>query len=258
MNQFHHAITCLPSQNFAQGLTTSHLGAPDYSLALFQHHKYCLALERCGLKVITLEADERYPDSTFIEDTAIVTPRCAILTNPGANSRKGEVVNINKALSGFYKNIYTISAPGTVDGGDICEAEGHFFIGISRRTNQEGGRQLAGFLTREGYSTSFIDVKGIASILHLKSGIAYLGNNNMVLIDAFIGYEDFKPYHIIGVEEQENYAANCLWVNDYVLLPEGYPLLTNLLTGMGYQVITLEMSEYQKMDGGLSCLSLRI
>jgi dimethylargininase len=144
-----------------------------------------------------------------------------------------------------------------VDGGDICEAGHHFFIGISERTNEEGGRQMAEFLKKEGFTSSFVQVAGIPGILHLKSGLAFLGSNRLVLIEAFAGLPQFKEYDIFRVDEAENYAANCVWVNDHLIMAKGYPKLSQSLVHHGYQVLSLDMSEYRKMDGGLSCLSLR-
>ena len=160
-------------------------------------------------------------------------------------------------LERYYRKIYTITSPGTLDGGDICEAGRHFFIGISERTNAEGGRQLAEFLAEEGFTSSFVHVSGIPGILHLKSGIACLGDNRLVLTDAFVGMPQFEKCALIRVAEEENYAANCVRLNDYVLVPEGYPKLHQSLKQNGYQVLAVDTSEYRKMDGGLSCLSLR-
>jgi dimethylargininase len=254
---FQRAIVRPPAKTFNQGLTTAQLGSPDFDLALAQHELYCVALQKCGLELIRLEAQESYPDSTFVEDVAVLVGKAAILTNPGADSRKGEVTAMRPVLEHYFNNVYTISAPGTLDGGDICEAGQHVFIGISERTNEEGGRQLANYLAKEGFSSSFVEVRGTPGILHLKSGIAYLGDNRLVLIDAFVGLLQFKNYDEFRVDEAENYAANCVRVNDFVLLPEGYPKIQQSLVDYGYRVLVLDMSEYRKMDGGLSCLSLR-
>jgi dimethylargininase len=222
-----------------------------------QHQRYCEALQHCGLALTKLEADPRYPDSTFVEDIAILNDRFAILTRPGADSRRGEVAIIKDTLAQFYSKVHAITSPGTVDGGDICDSGDHFFIGISQRTNKEGARQLAGFLAQEGCTSTCIDIRGIKGILHLKSGLSHLDDNRMVLIDALAGQAGFEGYDILHVEPAENYAANCVQVNDHVLLAAGYPALQSSLTKLGYSVITLDMSEFQKMDGGLSCLSLR-
>ena len=145
---FKHAIVRIPGSNFAQGLTTAHLGLPVYDKVLQQHARYCDALRECGLTITTLEADPDHPDSTFVEDTAVLTAHSAILTRPGARSREGEVTAMRPALSSFFPIAAEIEAPGTLDGGDICEAEIDFFLGLSQRTNEEGVRQLAAHLAR--------------------------------------------------------------------------------------------------------------
>jgi dimethylargininase len=254
---FQHAITRTPGANFADGLTTADLGVPDYERVLAQHAAYCAALRACGLELHQLEADLRYPDSTFVEDAAVLTAHTAILTHPGAASRKGEVAAIEPAIARFYTRIRRILAPGTLDGGDICEAGSHFFIGLSERTNEEGARQLAEFLAEDGFTASCVSARGIPNILHLKSGISYLGDNNLVLIDAFAERPEFAGYNILRVSPEENYAANCVRVNQHVLMPSGYPRLQSAIEALGYAVMPLDMSEYEKMDGGLSCLSLR-
>ena len=257
LSMFRHAIVRKPGANFAEGLTTVDLGVPIFEKALEQHKRYCEVLKQCGLTLTVLEADLQYPDSTFVEDTAVLAGQCAILTHPGAMSRVGEVAKIKEALARFFNKFHAITPPGTLDGGDICEAENHFFIGISERTNEEGARQLAGFLAQEGYTSACVDIRGLKSILHLKSGLAYIGDNTLVVIDALAGREVFPGYDLIRMEENESYAANCMRVNESVLLPAGYPALQASLLNAGYPLISLEMSEFRKMDGGLSCLSLR-
>jgi dimethylargininase len=254
---FTHAIVRIPGKNFAQGLTTAYLGVPRYDLVLEQHARYCEALRECGLTITTLEADLDHPDSTFVEDAAVLTARSAILTRPGAGSREGEVAAISATLRSFFPVTREIEAPGTLDGGDICEAEHHFFLGCSHRTNEEGTRQLAAHLAAEGYTSSLVDVRGMNSILHLKSGISYIGENTLVVMEEMAGHEMFTGYALIPVAREESYAANCVRVNDRVLVAAGYPHLTADLTARGFQPLVLEMSEFQKMDGGLSCLSLR-
>jgi dimethylargininase len=253
---FKHAIVRTPGSTFAQGLTTAHLGVPVYDKVLQQHARYCDALRECGLTLTTLEADPAYPDSTFVEDTAVLTAHSAILTRLGARSREGEVTAMRAALSSFFPIMAEIEAPGTLDGGDICEAgENRFFLGLSQRTNEEGVRQLAVHLAAAGYTSSVIDVRGMNSILHLKSGISYIGNHTLVVMEEMAPL--FAGYELIQVAEEESYAANCVRVNERVLVAAGYPRLTAELTLRGFHPLELEMSEFQKMDGGLSCLSLR-
>jgi dimethylargininase len=254
---FKRAIVRVPGSNFADGLTTVSLGIPHFELALTEHAKYCEALRECGLELTTLEPDLRYPDSTFVEDAAVLTARGAILTRPGAASREGEVAAIQPAIEGFFPKYFSIEAPGTLDGGDICEAEDHFFIGLSHRTNEEGARQLAVYLAGLGYTSSVIDIRAMTSILHLKSGISYIGDNTLVVMEEMAGNEQFRNFELVRVGAAESYAANCVRVNDRVLVADGYPRLLNELTARGFKPLILDMSEFQKMDGGLSCLSLR-
>ena len=254
---FKNAIVRTPGHNFAEGLTTVTLGQPQFNKVLEQHVLYCEALQHCGLHITTLDPDLQFPDSTFVEDTAVLTSQSAILTNPGAPSREGEVAAIAPALSTFFSSMPKIESPGTLDGGDICEAENHFFIGLSHRTNDEGARQLAAFLATEGYTSSCIDVRAMTTILHLKSGISYIGDNTLVVMEEIATNPQFAGYTLIRVSEEESYAANCVRVNDLVLVAAGFPRLTAELIARGFQPLVLDMSEFQKMDGGLSCLSLR-
>ena len=254
---FSKAIVRPPGANFASGLTTVDLGAPDLERALNQHEAYCHALESCGLNLIRLAPDEAHPDSTFVEDTAILTERGAIITRPGASSRLAEARQIAPVIRDHFPEVLSIDEPGTVDGGDICEAGEHFFIGISGRTNEPGAQQLAGFLASFGYTSSLIDIRGVSNILHLKSGLAYLGGKQLVLIDALRDVKEFSRYDVLCLDSSEDYAANCLAINGKVLIASGFPVTRRELEHLGYQTIALDMSEFQKMDGGLSCLSLR-
>jgi dimethylargininase len=255
---FTHAIVRTPAPNFAEGLTTAELGRPDFGLVIEQHAGYCGALAACGLAVTALDADPRFPDSTFVEDTAVITPLGAILARPGARTRAGEVDAIRSAILAHFPPPLEIVAPGTLDGGDICEAGEHFFIGISERTNEEGARQLATHLAGLGYTSSPVDIRGMRGILHLKSGIAYIGENTLVVIEEMAGEAQFSGYSLLRVGTDETYAANCVRVNDRVLVAEGFPRMTAELAARGFDPQVLDVSEFRKMDGGLSCLSLRV
>jgi dimethylargininase len=259
---FTRAIVRRPGQNFAAGLSSAGEGPPNLDRALRQHAEYVRALRDRGIQVTELAADEAYPDGTFVEDTAILTARGAILTRPGAPSRAGEVPRIAECLRNFYTEPSTIEAPGSVDGGDICEADGHFLIGVSARTNAHGARQLAQHLHRLGYASSTVDIRDKPALLHLKSGIAYLGEALWVMQSGV--QNELRP--LPGLDGADNpvvaapaeaYAANCIRVNDAVLVAAGYPKLKAALEQRGCRVVALEMSEFRKMDGGLSCLSLR-
>jgi dimethylargininase len=259
---FTRAIVRPPGRSFAAGLSSAGEGPPDLDRALRQHAEYVGAMRDHGVQVTELPPDEAYPDGTFVEDTAIVTARGAILTRPGAPSRTGEVPRIAECLRQFYTEPSAIEAPGSVDGGDICEADGHFLIGVSARTNAHGARQLAQHLHRLGYTSSIVDIRDKPALLHLKSGIAYLGETLWVMQS---GVQDGLR-SLPGVESAgdpvvaapaEAYAANCIRVNDAVLVAAGYPELKAALEQRGCRVVALDMSEFRKMDGGLSCLSLR-
>ena len=254
---FRRAIVRPPGINFANGLTAAELGAPDIEVAQQQHESYCRTLEECGLELVRLAADPIHPDATFVEDTAVLTPCSAILARPGALSRLGEVAGVADAVKKFYQVVTRIEPPGTLDGGDICEAGSHFFIGLSQRTNEEGAHQLARLLAADGFTSSTVDIRASNSILHLKSGIAYLDHKNLVVMEELAEREEFSGYNLIVAPTTESYACNCVLVNDRVLVPAGFPKIQSELNRRGYKPCPLDMSEFRKMDGGLSCLSLR-
>jgi dimethylargininase len=251
------AIVCPPCSRFARGLTSVDLGVPDLGLALVQHERYCAALEQCGLEVIRLEPREDFPDSTFIEDTAVLVPGCAILTRPGAPSRSGEVAFVEPVLRERFASVQRIEAPGCVDAGDVCQVGERFFIGISERSNEAGAQQLAALLGARGFATTLVDIRHVPGILHLKTGITSLGDNRITLIDTLAGLEAFRDYDVVRMHPRENYAANCLRINDHLVISAGFPRFESAVRAFGYPVIALDMSEFRKMDGALTCLSLR-
>jgi len=253
-----HALLRLPGENLAAGLTQAGEGAPDPDLALEQHQRYCEALASCGLSLTVLPADPRHPDGCFVEDTALVTARGAIVTRPGAPSRRGEVDVIEAALKGLFGGpIPRVAAPGTVDAGDVCEADGHFIIGLSARTNESGAEELAARLLDLGYRADIVDIRASRRLLHLKAGIAFLGDGRMLATTDVSRAPALAAYEIIEVPDEERYAANALRVNETVLVAAGHPKTRAAVEALGFDVIALEMSEFRKLDGGLSCLSLR-
>jgi dimethylargininase len=230
---------------------------PNLDRALEQHAAYCEALRACGLTVTVLAADESHPDGTFVEDTAVVAARVAVATRPGAPPRAGEVSAVATALTQFRTELESIETPGTLDGGDVCQVDEHFLIGVSQRTNEAGAKQLAAILARHGYSSALIDIRDQPALLHLKSGIAYLGERRFTVSSAQAALAIPQGYEALVVEATESYAANCVRVNEAVLLASGYSRVAARLESLGYHVRSLEVSEFQKMDGGLSCLSIR-
>lgn len=251
---FTNAIIRRPASTLSYGLTSAALGSPDLTRVNEQHGNYEQALKSCGLDVQVLEADDQYPDSVFVEDPAIVTKQFALITRPRHPSRTGETERIRDALQENFSEIEEIVAPGTLEGGDVMMAGNHFFIGLSHRTNCEGANQAISILKTYGMSGSVISQH---ELLHLKTGISYLENNIMIAVSELAGHPQFKSYDIIHVSDDERYAANCVWINGSVLIPNGYPQTLQKVRDRGYDTISLEMSEFRKMDGGLSCLSLR-
>lgn len=236
------------------GISHARLGIPDYPLALDQHEQYVKALESCGLEVMVLEPDEAFPDSTFIEDTCLVTPHGAILTNPGAASRKGEIEAVAQAIASLGLPLEKIFHPGTLDAGDIMMAGTHYYVGLSQRTNSEGILQLSCLLAKYGYTCSSIS---LATVLHLKTGISYLENNCLLAWGEFLTKPELKNFTLLPVDEQEAYAANAVWINGRVLVAKGFPKTKKMIEKQGYATLEVDLSEFRKLDGGLSCLSLR-
>lgn len=251
---FQKAIVRKPCEDMIRGITSASLGEPDYQLALKQHGAYTEALRSCGLEVIVLEADPDFPDSTFVEDVALCTSRFAVLTNPGAPSRNGEKKKMAPVLDRYFSTVERITLPGTLDAGDVMMVGDHFYIGISERTNNKGANQLISILQKYGMSGEKIPLK---EMLHLKTGVSYLENNHMLVSGEFCRHKNFERFHKIEVEENERYAANSLWINNTVLVPGGFPSTLNLIQEAGFQTLELDVSEFRKLDGGLSCLSLR-
>jgi len=251
---FKIAIVRKPGKSMLKGLTTAELGLPDYENALVQHAEYIKVLKECGLEVMVLEEDEKHPDSTFVEDTALLTRECAIITNPGALSRRGEIIEIKNLLKEYYSNIEEVQEPGTVDAGDIMMVGSHFYIGLSERTNEKGAEQVVEYLEKYGMRGSTVNLE---EVLHLKTGVAYLERNNLVACGEFISKEEFQGFNILEIDKDESYAANCIWVNDTVLMPKGFPKSKEMIKSEGYAVKEVDVSEFRKLDGGLSCLSLR-
>jgi len=252
---FKNAIVRRPGRSLVDGIASApELGKPDYKIAIKQHDDYIEALKFCGLEVTELQADERFPDSCFVEDVAVCTKKFAMIAKPGASSRRGEEKEIIEVIKKYYNNLEYIKEPGTLEGGDVMMVGDHFYIGLSKRTNREGAKQLIEVLKKYGMSDSIVE---ISEMLHLKSGLAYLEDNILLVTGEFINNLEFKKFKKIMIEEEEIYSANCIRVNDYVLVPAGSPETKEKIKAAGFKVIVVDTSEYRKVNGGLSCLSLR-
>ncbi|MCG8337076.1 MAG: arginine deiminase family protein [Proteobacteria bacterium] len=252
--QFSQAIVRKPGLSIIRGITTADLSTPDFSKAMIQHDAYVDALRYCGLEVTVLDADEDHPDSVFVEDTAIVTDQLAVITRPAPESRQSEIISMGKTIDKMFKDVRKIEAPGTLEGGDVMRIGSRFYIGLSGRTNKEGAQQLIINLEDYGYEACTVKMD---ELLHLKTGVSTLGDKTILVDPELASEEQFKPYQHIKVESAESYAANCIRVNDFILFAQGYPITKQKLVEAGFKLIELDMSEFRKLDGGLSCLSLR-
>lgn len=254
---FTKAITRKPCKALIDGITTYLAdGKPVYENAIKQHDKYVATLKELGLQVTELDADERFPDSCFVEDPAVVMERCAVITNPARDSRNGEKFEIVDAIQKFYSDdqIFHIEAPGTMEGGDVMRVGDHFYVGQSDRTNAEGARQFNDIVTKFGYTSSTVPV---VEGLHLKDFAIYLENNNMLVSEIMDKEPAFKDFNRFVVPAEEIYAINSLYINGTVIVPKGYPKTQKAIEDMGYPIKLVDSGEFKRIDGSLTCLSLR-
>jgi len=252
MKNFTNAIVRVPSNSCGNGLTTANLGRPNAEQTRAQFDRYINILSDLELTVTVLPANPAFPDGHFVEDTAVVTPEFAIITRPGASSREGEVVTVEPVLA-RYRRIERIRQ-GHMDGGDVLMVDKRFFVGLSNRTDQVGIREFTAIVEKYGYQ---VDVIEVMAGLHLKSIVNYVGCNTLLLDAASANHPAFADFDHIIVDKNEEYAGNTLWINDTLITPEGYPETFGKLKQLGLKIMTTPTSEFKKMDGGLTCLSLR-
>jgi dimethylargininase len=250
---FTRALCRRPGPDLAGGLTTSDLGKPDFTLACDQFDRYVTTLIECGLDVTVLEPLDGYPDAHFIEDTAVVTPDVAVIARPGAASRQGEQHSVAEALAA-HMPLARIESPGALDGGDVLMIGTHFLIGVSDRTNEEGARQLGVVLESHGCTWRAVPV---AEGLHFKSSVNLVGSKTLLVTEAFAGRGELAGLEQITIPSGEEYAANTLLINERLIMPAGYPQTRRMLEVLDLPTTELDTSEFRKMDGGLTCLSLR-
>jgi dimethylargininase len=254
MHRFRHAIVREPGRNFAAGLTTvAWSEPPSFERLCMQHQAYVEALREAGLTVEMLPALEEFPDAYFVEDVAIVRPELAIVTRPGAPSRRGEIEHIGEAIA-VHRRLVRLEPPATLDGGDVLVIEKQVFVGLSARSNAAAVASLRECLEPLGYSVTAIPV---AAGLHLKSSINLVGPGTLVAAAEFAGRPEFAELELLELGAGESGAANVVRVNDRLLVPAGHPGLVRRFDGYDFTVLELDMSEVEKMDGGLTCLSLR-
>jgi dimethylargininase len=222
----------------------------DYERAAEQHRAYEECLRLLGAHVISLPALPDLPDSVFVEDPAVVLDEIAVIARPGAASRRPEAEGIAAALAPL-RPLARIEAPGTLEGGDVIRAGRNLYVGLSQRTNAEGIAQLAAIAKPHGYSVTAVEVR---ACLHLKSGACYLGRGTMLANRGWIDAAAFAGYRLLDVAEE--WAADVLAIGDVVLMPAGFPKTAAVLEAAGFGVRTIDVSELQKAEAGVTCMSL--
>jgi dimethylargininase len=226
----------------------------NVTIAKKQHAEYCYALKKLGLKLIWVKGDNTLPDSCFVEDTAVIFGEKAIVCNMKTKSRVKEVVEVAKVL-GKLKEIYYVKPPATIDGGDVLKIEDKVFVGLSTRTNLYAVNQLGQILEKS--NLDIIPVK-VQNVLHLKSACTYLGNNYVILSKGHFDTGILEDFQKIVVPREEEYAADCLAINGKILMAKGYPKTKKIIEREGFFVKELEISEFRKGGGALTCLSIMV
>lgn len=257
---FKHAIVRKPCKALIDGISTAQFvessERPVYEKAIQQHEKYIETLEELGAEVLVLPADENFPDSVFTEDPAVVMEGCAVITNPARDSRNGEKETILPAIQKYYSDdqIFHINAPGTMEGGDVMQVGRHFYVGLSDRTNAEGARQFDEIVSKFGYTTETVSV---TEGLHLKDFAVYLDKKDILVTELMDQCPAFKDFDRHVIPPEELYAINSMYFNGIVIVPEGYPKTLKIIEDLGYSVKVLNNDEMKKIDGSLTCQSLR-
>ena len=250
---FTRAITRKPGANFHQGITSAKDESPSYELMMHQHDVYVETLRSFGVEVIVLDPLPDFPDAYFVEDAAVITSQVAVITVPGAPARRGEADAIAPVLAD-YRKLRRIHPPGKMDGGDILMVGNHFIIGISKRTNEQGAAQLGNILQSYGYTWTTVPVR---SGLHLKSRVNLVAKNTLLLSGEYCDVKEFKRFDQIVADENEKPACNTLRINNHLMVPGGFPQTRKKLEATGLEIVEMDVSEAIKMDGGLTCMSIR-
>ncbi len=253
--KFTHAICRKPSNSIIEGLRAVDVGNPD--LSIFQHHHadYVAALRSTGADVLVLEADEDFPDSVFVEDAALCLPEGVVIMRPGAPTRLGEAQAIKPVFNKFYDEVLEIKGSGFIEGGDILVTEKEILVGTSARTTSDGIEELRALTSRWHYKVR--EVHTPPDVLHFKTDCSLLDAETILSTEQLSASGCFDGYKVIHVAEGEEACANTIRFNEFVIMPDGFPLTLKILQDAGYKVKTIGNSEAAKLDGGMSCLSLR-
>ena len=244
-----HALVRPPGRSFADAISSTG-AAIDVCLAQHQHELYCDALRLAGVRVEVLPPDERYPDSCFMQDPALVIDGKAIIARPGAISRRGEEVLVAPLLGQHFPTIQ-IEAPGTLEGGDVLVLPDRVYVGESDRTNRSGIEQL-----RAALYPLPVEAIPVQGLLHLLSGVTYLGRNTLLASGSLASSPEFEGMQVLRVPTGEEYACNVLGLGETVIAPAGYGRTAAMLAHHGFRVMPVPVSEFAKADGGVTCLSL--
>jgi dimethylargininase len=246
-----HAFVKPPASSYAHALTSEAEPQPvDIALARQQHFAYVTALRHLGLLVTELAPDENFPDSCFVQDVALAIDGQLIVTRPGADSRRGEPDAMMDALRSAGLPMQRVVAPATLDGGDVMVTEDALYVGLSARTNADAVAQLTGLLRRKVIGVP------LPAGLHLLSSCSYLGDGKVLITRECAACPELQGFEQFVLAPDEAYAANALVLGRQVLMPAGFPLAESALRSAGLQPHPLDMSEFEKRDGGVTCLSL--
>lgn len=226
----------------------------NLEIARSQHEAYVRALAELGCQVIELPEETELPDSVFVEDTAFILPEVAVITRPGANSRKPEVETIIPALSP-YRPLLHVATPATVDGGDVLVAGKQIFVGMSTRSNREVVIQLNALLEDFGYKVWGVELR---DCLHLKTAVTRVNDQTLLINKAWVDASNFPGYDLIEIDASEPFAANCLPVRGKIIYPTTFPKTRNLLENKGFRITPVDLSELAKAEGAVTCCSLII
>lgn len=224
----------------------------DITIARTQHRMYTQALKELGCAVLELPAEADLPDSVFVEDTAVILREVAILTRPGADSRKPETDSIASALAP-YREIVRIQPPATVDGGDVLVLGKKIFIGMSSRSSLEAVNQVNALLGKYGYETQGVELR---NCLHLKSAVTRVDDETLLINRKWVDVENFEGHELIDIDPSEPFAANCLPINNSIIYPTAFPKTTARLEAHGYQMQPVNVDELAKAEGAVTCCSL--
>lgn len=226
----------------------------DLDIARPQHHEYVKVLKTLGCNVIELPAEADLPDSVFVEDTAFILPEAAVITRPGADSRKPETESIVRALKPLIKLVY-VGEPATVDGGDVLVLGRKIYVGLSTRSNQEAIDQLNKALGEYGYVVTGVQLH---DCLHLKSAITRVDDTTLLMNKRWVDTHHFENFDWIEVDPAEPFAANCLPIGKSIIFPTAFPKTRAKLEERGYKIVTVDVSELAKAEGAVTCCSLII